>query len=73
MTAIGIFALGHLLTSHVLGYRSFRGPPIWQKLLASVRYLAYRDFYVKSLRWSSAPLGVLLLGLAGTSFFFGKS
>jgi len=70
MTAIGIFILGHFLSSHILGYRRFRGPVIWQRLIAIVRYLSYRGFHVKALRWNSAPVGVLLLGLAGTVFFF---
>ncbi|KAF1949762.1 hypothetical protein CC80DRAFT_483814 [Byssothecium circinans] len=70
MSAIGIFILGHVLSSHILGYRRFRGPPIWQKTIAGVRYLAYRGFHVRVLGWSSAPVGVLLLGLAGAVFFF---
>ncbi|KAF2866942.1 ferric reductase like transmembrane component-domain-containing protein [Massariosphaeria phaeospora] len=70
MSTIVIFILGHLLSSHVLGYRRFRGPAMWQRLIAMVRYLSYRGFHVKALRWNSAPVGVLLLGLAGTVFFF---
>ncbi|KAM0521916.1 hypothetical protein ACHAPE_002480 [Trichoderma viride] len=69
MCAIGIFIIGHIV-SQILGYRRFRGPPIWQKLIASIRYLSYRGFHVKSLHWNSAPVGILLLGLAGTVFFF---
>lgn len=73
MCAIGVFILGHVLLSFVLGHRRFRGPVVWQKLIAFIRYLSYRGFYVKSLGWSSAPIGVLLLGLVGTVFFFCKS
>lgn len=73
MCSIGIFIIGHVLSSHILGYRRFRGPPTWQKLIAIVRYLSYRGFHVKALRWNSAPVGVLLLGLAGTTFFFCES
>ncbi|TID25804.1 hypothetical protein E6O75_ATG03667 [Venturia nashicola] len=69
MSAIGIFIIGHFI-SNALGYRRFRGPAIWQKLIASIRYLSYRGFHVKALRWNSAPVGVLLLGLAGLTFFF---
>lgn len=69
MSAIGIFIISHFI-SRVLGYRRFKGPAVWQKLIASVRYLSYRGFHVRALRWNSAPVGVLLLGLAGTTFFF---
>lgn len=72
MSALGIFIIGHLISSQVLGYRRFRGPPIWQKLIAAVRFLSYRGFHVKALRWNSAPLGILLLGAAGTVYFFCK-
>ncbi|PVH95905.1 hypothetical protein DM02DRAFT_720569 [Periconia macrospinosa] len=70
MCAIGVFILGHVMLSYVLGYRRFRGPVVWRKFIAFVRYLSYRGFRVKALGWSSAPIGVLLLGLAGTVFFF---
>lgn len=69
MSAIGIFIIGHFI-SRVLGYRRFRGSAVWQKLIASIRYLSYRGFHVRALRWNSAPVGVLLLGLAGVAFFF---
>ncbi|KUJ13839.1 uncharacterized protein LY89DRAFT_708955 [Mollisia scopiformis] len=70
LSAIGIFIIGHVLSSYVLGYRKFRGPPIWQKSIAAVRYLSYRGFHVKAIRWNSATVGILLLGFAGTVFFF---
>ncbi|KAF2677998.1 hypothetical protein K458DRAFT_423414 [Lentithecium fluviatile CBS 122367] len=69
MCAIGIFILGHILSSYILGYRRFRGPPIWQKCIAVVRYLSYRGFHIRALKWNSASVGVLLLGLAGMLFF----
>lgn len=72
MTAIGIFTIGHVISSQVLGYRRFRGPNLWNKLIAGIRYLSYRGYHVKSLQWNSAPLGVLLLGLAGALFFICK-
>lgn len=71
MCAIGIFIIGHLV-SQILAYRRFRGPLMSQKLIASIRYISYRGFHVKSLQWNSAPVGILLLGLAGTIFFFCK-
>lgn len=72
MTALGIFIIGHFISSQVLGYRKFRGPPIWQKVIAAVRYLSYRGFYIKALRWNSAPIGLLLLGAVGAVYFFCK-
>lgn len=72
MSALGIFIIGHIISSQILGYRRFRGPAIWQKLIATVRYLSYRGFHVKALKWNSAPVGILLLGLVGTIFFFCK-
>ncbi|KAJ5752731.1 hypothetical protein N7520_009648 [Penicillium odoratum] len=70
MCLIGIFIIGHFISSQLLGYRRFHGPRAWQRLIAVIRYLSYRGFHVKALRWNSAPLGVLLLGAAGTVFFF---
>ncbi|KAN0099603.1 Ferric reductase like transmembrane component domain containing protein [Hyaloscypha variabilis] len=70
MCTIGVFIIGHFISTQLLGHRKFRGPPVWQKLIAVIRYLSYRGFHVKSLRWNSAPVGVLLLGLVGTVFFF---
>lgn len=70
MAAIGLFIISHFVSSQVLGHRRFRGPLVWQKLIAGLRYLSYRGFHVKQLRWNSASVGVLLLGAAGTIFFF---
>lgn len=72
MCALGIFIIGHFVSSQLLGYRRFRGPQLWQRLIAVIRYLSYRGFHVKALRWNSAPLGVLLLGAAGTVYLFCK-
>ena len=72
MCGIGIFIIGHLISSQLLGYRKFRGPPIWRKLIAAIRWLSYRGFHVKALRWNSAPVGILLLGLVGAVYFFCK-
>ncbi|KAJ5986303.1 hypothetical protein N7451_010668 [Penicillium sp. IBT 35674x] len=70
MCSLGIFIIGNFVSSQVLGYRKFRGPRLWQRLIAVIRYLSYRGFHVRALRWNSAPLGVLLLGAAGTVYFF---
>jgi hypothetical protein len=71
MCTIGVFIISNIVST-LLGYRKSSEPPIWRKFIAVMRYLTYRGFYVRALRWSSAPIGVLLLGLAGTIFFFCK-
>ncbi|KAK0759361.1 hypothetical protein N5P37_007549 [Trichoderma harzianum] len=69
MSVLGIFVIGNVV-SQLLGHRTWRGSSPWQKVIAVTRYLSYRGFHVKALRWNSAPLGLLLLGAAGTVFFF---
>jgi hypothetical protein len=71
MCTIGIFIIGHAV-SLAFGYRRSKEPILWQKIVALVRYLAYRGFHIRALAWNSAPVGVLLLGLLGTVFFFCK-
>jgi hypothetical protein len=67
MVAILLFTF-----SHVAGMvlpRGIRqaGPGI--RLRAVSRYLSYRTIRITKLNWNSAPLGILLLGAAGTLFF----
>ncbi|KAH7070692.1 putative ferric-chelate reductase [Paraphoma chrysanthemicola] len=70
LSVLGIFIIGHLVSSQILDYRRFKGSQIWQRCIAVVRYLSYRGFHVKALRWNSAPVGLLLSAAAGTVFFF---
>jgi len=72
MSVLGIFIIGHVVSFHVLGYRKFRGPLIWQKLIALIRFLSYRGFHISVLRWNSAPIGLLILGAAGAVYFLCK-
>ncbi|KAM0250211.1 hypothetical protein ACHAQJ_008704 [Trichoderma viride] len=69
MSVLGIFVIGNIV-SQLLGHRTWRGSSPWQKVTALTRYLSYRGFHVRALRWNSAPLGLLLLAAAGTVFFF---
>jgi hypothetical protein len=69
LSGLGMFIIGHLISSQMLGYRKFRGPLVWQKSIALIRYLSYRGFHIKTLRWNSAPVGVLLLGAVGAVYF----
>ncbi|XEV02638.1 hypothetical protein FSHL1_007925 [Fusarium sambucinum] len=72
MSGIGLFTIGHLVSYYILSLAcpTFRGSRPWQILIATIRYFSYRGFHVTSLGFNSAPVGVLLLGLAGTIFFF---
>ncbi|KAH7410353.1 ferric reductase NAD binding domain-containing protein [Phaeosphaeria sp. MPI-PUGE-AT-0046c] len=69
LCTIGIFIIGRIILL-LLGLRRHTEPTILRKTIAVMRYASYRGFHNKTLGWSSAPLGVLFLGLAGTIFFF---
>lgn len=67
----GVFALAHLwnrASSRGRPVRSARNP-----VVATLRYLSYRTFYVRALGWHSPVLGVMLLGLVGFVYFMGES
>lgn len=68
MVAIILFSLGYLVSRFV-----FRNGPLSRptaRVVALNRYLTQKSFRINALNWNSAPLGVLLLGGAGTIFFF---
>ena len=69
MCIIGIFIIGYVLTK-MLALTRRPAPSIWRRGVAATRYLSYRGFHIKGLRWNSAPVGVLLLGALGAIFFF---
>lgn len=70
MCSIGIFILGRCINQLMGIRRGTRSPSLWTRLLAGLRYLSYRGFRVSKLEWNTAPIGVLLLGAAGTVYFF---
>jgi hypothetical protein len=70
MVAIGLFIIANILSTLLSFSKTEHTPHLYQKLLALLRYLSYRGFHILSLRWNSAPVGVLLLAAAGTIFFF---
>src|SRR4051794_12277865 len=73
MCTIGVFIAGHFITK-LLGYRnSSQHPLLWRRVLAGLRYLSYRGFHIRRFQWSSAPVGVLLLGAVGAIFFICES
>jgi len=69
MSAIGVFIIAHFASAILLRQRNVQRVVIWRKTLAATRYLSYRGFHVRAFRWNSAPVGILLLGAAGTIFF----
>lgn len=68
MVAIILFGLGHLF--NVLASGSIRSTKAFRLSSASVRFLSYRAFRIPALNWTSAPLGILALGVVGTIYFF---
>ncbi|TGO65908.1 hypothetical protein BOTNAR_0073g00330 [Botryotinia narcissicola] len=68
MCIIGIFIVGYILTQ-VLALSHRPEPLIWRRGVAFIRYLSYRGFRIESLRWNTAPVGVLLLGAIGAIYF----
>jgi hypothetical protein len=66
----GVFALARLwqraTASSTRASRASTNP-----VVAGLRYLSYRSFYVPTLSWYSPVLGVMLLGLAGFVYFMG--
>lgn len=73
MCVIGVFIIGHSLSSLCLRLGIYKETGIWARMIAIVRYLSYRGFHVSVFRWNSAPVGVLVLGAIGATFFFCKS
>jgi hypothetical protein len=68
---IGIFTLAHVFSTYAPA--SWSRSRIGSKIRAVLRYVSYRgiDFGRPSLRWWSYGMGVTLLIMAGTVYFFG--
>jgi hypothetical protein len=70
---IGIFAIGNIISIISRRSKSRRmGNASLQKGLATGRFLFSRSFYLDGLRWYSPSIGVMLLGICGSIYFFGK-
>lgn len=65
---VGVFAIANFLIKYAPA--QLKKSVLWQKATAGLRYLAYRGYEMPVLRYWSPSLGVILLGLAGTVFFF---
>lgn len=72
MSGIGVFVVAYVISRLFLRQRKAGRGVLVRKVVAGSRYLAYRGFHVRRLKWNSAPVGVLLLGAAGVVFFFCK-
>lgn len=73
MTGIILFSIGYLVTVFIVPRSKWHQNGLLRKTLAVSRYLSYRGYRISSLRWNSAPLGILFLGAVGIIFFFSPS
>ena len=53
--------------------RRLKQKPVFQRMTALSRILAYQGFTIPQVGWYSPPLGVIILGLIGGIFFFGMT
>lgn len=70
MCTIGIFILGYIINQLVSTSPRHRASSLYHKTLAAVRYLSYRGWRIKRFNWNTAPVGLLLLAVIGTVYFF---
>ncbi|TVY42282.1 Ferric/cupric reductase transmembrane component [Lachnellula occidentalis] len=69
---IAVFTIPHILHRIWRASKrenSLKGNKVWQRALASTRFLGYRTFYLRGLDWYSPAAGVMLLGFAGFIYF----
>ena len=69
MCTIGVFIVGHGF-KQVLYLSHGPGPSGWRRIVAGIRYLSYRGVHLDTLKWNSAPVGVLALASIGIIYFF---
>ncbi|KAL5355913.1 putative ferric-chelate reductase [Aspergillus floccosus] len=65
---VGVFAIAHW--ANIYSPRRLKESALWRRPTAVARYLAYKCFQLPALIHNSSSLGVLLLGIIGTVFFF---
>jgi predicted ferric reductase len=68
MATILLFAAAHFF--NLWASDSIRTRKVVRTPTAIARFLSYRAYRVPGLNWSSAPLGILLLGAVGMIYFF---
>ncbi|KAF2453184.1 ferric-chelate reductase [Lineolata rhizophorae] len=66
---VAFFTIGNILQRFI--FPKAPNVRLWQCGVAGFRYAAYRSFAIRPIGWWSPPLGYILVGLAGTIFFFG--
>ncbi|KAE8355075.1 ferric reductase like transmembrane component-domain-containing protein [Aspergillus coremiiformis] len=64
---VGLFTIVHFLSKYAPVW--MKRSDIWRKTTAVGRYLAYKGYKLPPLRYFSPSLGVMLLGIIGTTFF----
>nr|POE80834.1 hypothetical protein CFP56_56907 [Quercus suber] len=70
MSTIGVFTIAYVLSQLLALSSKSTNNSILRRGIAAARYLSYRGFHIERVGWSSAPVGVLLLGVLGTVYFF---
>jgi len=72
---IGVFTIADIMSrlTRRSKVNSLIGNSIGQRVLATSRFLAYRTFHLRGLRWYSPSVGVMLLGICGVIYFFGTA
>jgi hypothetical protein len=68
---IGVYALAHWVSIFAHRWNVYRSR-VWLRIVAPIRYLSSKLFYIKPLDWCSPSLGVMILGAVGLIFFFCK-
>ncbi|KAJ5708207.1 Riboflavin synthase-like beta-barrel [Penicillium malachiteum] len=68
---IGLFAISNFLVRYSPDW--VKRTRVWRATTSMSRYLAYRGYGLKTLRYWSPSLGVLLLGIVGAGFFLGMT
>ena len=71
---IGVFTIANTISkiSKRSKTKASSGNQTWEKVLAATRFLSYKVFHLRGLKWYSPPIGVMLLGVAGVVYFLGR-
>lgn len=67
---IGVFAISNLLVRFSPDW--VKRTRVWRATTSFSRFMAYRGYRFPVLRYWSPSLGVIVLGLVGAAFFFGR-
>ena len=67
---IGVFAISNFLAKSAP--ERVKRTRVWRATTSFSRYMAYRGYRFPVLKYWSPSLGVLMLGIIGAAFFFGR-